>query len=119
MSAHKNFIHQTITNTPGTSGGFTLGSAVSGMLGLVTGDNGLSFDLEVYESSVGYEATRNCVYTHATPALTRGTFESSTSGSALNFTSAATVRVVATAVVDLGAGVGAAAALVAAAWSTT
>jgi hypothetical protein len=96
VSAQRNFIRQTISNTPGVAGGFTLSTAVSGFLGLEAGDDGLSFDLKITEGTSS-EARTGCVYTHGSTSLTRGTLEKSTTGAAVNFTSAAIVSVVATA----------------------
>lgn len=96
MSTQRNFIRQTISNTPGSAGGFTLSTPVSGFLGLEAGDDGLSFDLKITEGTSS-EARTGCVYTHGTTSLTRGTLEKSTTGAAVNFTSAAIVSVVATA----------------------
>ncbi len=97
MSTHRNFIRQTISNTPGTSGGFTLSTAVSGFLALEAGDTGLTFDLKITETGLGSEARTGCVYTHGTTSLTRGTLEKSTTGAAISFTVNAVVSVVATA----------------------
>lgn len=91
----KNLAWFTIGNTPGTSGDFTVSTAVDGLhVTLGAADDGLSFDARIFESGVGSEVRTGCTYTHGTTTLSRGTLESSTSGSALNFTSAAQVQLV-------------------------
>ena len=85
-----------ISNTPGTSSGFTLDSAVSNFLMPSSTDNTLTFKLNITENGVGTEIRRNCTYTHSTTTFTRGTMVRSTgtADAALDFTSAAIVSVV-------------------------
>ena len=86
-----------VTNTPGASGDFTVGPAVAPSLGLDATHDGLSMDVTIDEGS-SWEIRRACTYTHSGTTLSRGTLEDSSTGSAISFTSAAVVRVVATAV---------------------
>jgi hypothetical protein len=96
MSTIRDYVYQTISNTPGTGGNLTLSTAVTGNLALGAGDNGLTFEIEIEETSLGRESRRGCVYTHGTLTMTRGTLVKSTTGAAISFTAAATMRVVAT-----------------------
>lgn len=92
--SYKNLAWFTIGNTPSTSGNFTVSSAVDSLhVTLGAADDGLSFSARIFEAGVGSEVRTGCTYTHGTTTLTRGTLESSTSGSALNFTSAAQVQI--------------------------
>jgi len=92
--SYKNLAWFTIGNTPSTSGNFTVGSAVDSLhVTLGASDDGLSFSARIFETGVGSEVRTGCTYTHGTTTLTRGTLESSTSGSALSFTSAAQVQI--------------------------
>lgn len=87
-------VKQSVTNTPGTVSGFTLGAAVAEFMAFPAAANGLSFDCMIEEAGLGKELRTGCVYTHSGTTLTRGTLEASTSGSALNFTSACKVSIV-------------------------
>lgn len=93
MALHKNLVKITISNAPGTSGALTVSSAVAGFLGFGPSDDGKSFILRIEEPGVGVEV-RASVYTHSTTSLSRGTLEVSTTGSAINLTSAAIVSVI-------------------------
>lgn len=102
--SYKNICWFTIGNSPGTSGNFTVSTAVDGLhVTLGAADDGLSFDARIFESGVGSEVRTGCTYTHGTTTLSRGTLESSTSGSALNFTSAAQVQLLGQTAVSAGA----------------
>lgn len=96
MSTHKNMVKMSVSGTPGT-GTITLGSAVSGYQSLATayGANA-SVDVKISEGT-SWEICRECAYTHSGATLTRGTFEESSTGAAISFTSAAVVEVIATA----------------------
>ena len=85
-----------ISNTPGTSGNFTLSTAFTNSLLPASGDNGLAFKLNITENGVGTEIRRNCTYTYSTTTFSRGTMVRSTgtADAALDFTSAAIVSVV-------------------------
>lgn len=82
--------HFTVSNTPGT-GALSVSAAVTGpWRTMQAGDNGKLFDLTIIEGTE-WEVARNCTYTHGTTSFSRGTFEESSTGSAVSFTSAATV----------------------------
>lgn len=94
----KNLAYFAISNSPGTSGNLTVSTAVDALhVTLGASDDGGVFSTRIFEAGVGSEIRSGCTYTHGTTTLTRGTLESSTSGSALNFTSAAKVQVVSSA----------------------
>lgn len=87
----------TVSNTPSTTGAFTISAAVTGCNAFVAGDDvatGATFSIRAYEAGVGQEFRTGCTYTHSGTSLSRGTLEG---GSALDFTSAVTVEVIATA----------------------
>lgn len=92
----RDLIKCSISNAPGTTGGFTLAAAAANSLMPVAGDDGLKFKLNITQNGVGTEIRKDCTYTHSTPAFSRGTMVRSTgtADAALNFTSAAIVRVV-------------------------
>lgn len=92
----RDLIKARISNTPGTSGGFTLSTAFTNSLLPVAGDDGLSFKLNVTENGVGTELRKDCTYTHSSTSFSRGTMVRSTGAgdAALNFTAAAIVSVV-------------------------
>ena len=96
MSTHANMVKMTVTGTPGT-GTITLNAASSGYRSFATayGANA-TVDILITEGT-SWEVARNCTYTHSGTTVTRGTLESSSTGSAVSFTSAAVVSVVATA----------------------
>jgi len=91
----------TISNTPGTTDNFVIAGPATRSDGLPVRDltaahNGKSFTITAYDAA-GDEQRTGCVYTHATRTLTRGTLEDSSTGSAINLTSAAVVTVTITA----------------------
>jgi hypothetical protein len=81
---------------PGT-GTLTLGTATSGYQSFSSayGANA-TVDILITENT-DWEVARNCLYTHSGTTVDRGTFEASSSGNAVSFTSAAIVSVIATA----------------------
>lgn len=87
----------TVTGTPGT-GTITLNAATSGYqsFGTAYSSANATVDILITEGT-NWEVARNCTYTHSGTTVTRGTFEASSSGSAVSFTSAAIVSVIATA----------------------
>lgn len=94
----------TISNTPSTTGSFTISSAAaraSSAPSHVTfgaSHDGLTFKARIHEPSTGaWELRKGCTYTHSGTTLSRGTLEASSTGSAIDFTSAAIVAVVLTA----------------------
>lgn len=94
----KNLAYFAISNSPGTSGNLTVSTAVDALhVTLGTGDDGKVYSTRIFETGVGSEIRTGCTYTDGTTTLTRGTLETSTTGSALNFTSAAKVQIVSSA----------------------
>lgn len=90
-----NLRHFAISNSPGTSGNITVGAAADAFsLTLGAAQDGRVYDAQIYETGVGAEIRTGCTYTHGTTTLTRGTLETSTGAGALNFTSAAKVRII-------------------------
>ena len=98
MTTYIDRLSTTISNTPSTSGNFTLSTAVANYITLGSGQDQLYFDVLVFDSSIpGWEIRTQCQYTNSTTTLTRGTLVTSSTGSAINFTSAAIVSGVLTA----------------------
>lgn len=96
MSLHANNVANAVSGTPGT-GTITLGSAVSGAQSFASA-YGANATVDVFiTDGTAWEVARNCTYTHSGTTLSRGTLESSSTGSAVSLTSAAVVRVAATA----------------------
>ena len=96
MSTHANRVQMTVSGTPGT-GTITLNAASSGYRSFATayGANA-TVDVLITEGTA-WEVARDCTYTHSGTTLGRGTLENSSTGSAVSFTSAAVVSVIATA----------------------
>ena len=92
----RDLIKCSISNAPGTTGGFTLAAAAANSLMPGAGDDGLKFKLNITQNGVGTEIRKDCTYTHSSTSFSRGTMVRSTgtADAALNFTSAAIVRVV-------------------------
>lgn len=88
--SHRNRLVATISNSPGTSGALTISAAQSGYRSFVAGDDGLTFDVAIVDGSA-WEVRTGCTYTHSGTSLSRGTLEDSSTGSAINLTSAAVV----------------------------
>lgn len=87
-----NRVYFTLSGAPGTAGNFACSAAVSGYRSLGAADNGQSFDVFVTDGTA-WEVRTDCVYTHSTATLTRGTLEESSTGSAIDLTAAAKVGV--------------------------
>lgn len=96
MSLHRNRVQMTVTGAPGT-GTITLNAATSGYQSFSSayGANA-TVDILITEGT-SWEVARNCTYTNSGTTVTRGTLEASSTGSAVSFTSAAVVSVIATA----------------------
>ncbi len=77
-------------------GDVTISTASSGYRTFVSGDDGKSFDVTIKEGTA-WEVRTGCVYTHSGTTLSRGTLEDSSTGSAVAFTSAATLTATPTA----------------------
>ena len=96
MSLHRNRVQMTVTGAPGT-GTITLNAATTGYQSFSSayGANA-TVDILITEGT-SWEVARNCTYTNSGTTVTRGTLEASSTGSAVTFTSAAIVSVIATA----------------------
>lgn len=91
--AYRNRLVTTISAVAAAGlGAFTVGPAQSGYATFSAGDNGLTFDVSVVEGTA-WEVRTGCVYTHSGTTLSRGTLESSSTGSAIAFTAAAVLTV--------------------------
>lgn len=80
-----------MTVTGGGTGTLTLGSAVSGFQAFAAGDDGLPFSFGIKDGTA-FESNEG-VYTHSSKTLTRVAFGESSTGSALNVSTSATVFV--------------------------
>ena len=98
MSTHANRVKMTVTSVASSgTGDITLNAASTGFRSFATayGANA-TVDILITEGTA-WEIARNCTYTHSGTTLNRGTLENSSTGSAVAFTSAAVVSVIATA----------------------
>lgn len=96
MSVYRNNVAMSVSGTPGT-GTITLGSAVTGAQSFASAYGGnATVDVFITDGSA-WEVARNCTYTNSGTTLTRGTLEASSTGAVLSLTSAAVVRVAASA----------------------
>ena len=96
MSLHRNRVQMTVTGAPGT-GTITLNAATSGYQSFSSAYGAdATVDILITETT-SWEVARNCTYTNSGTTVTRGTLEASSTGSAVSFTSAAIVSVIATA----------------------
>ncbi|MBK6790850.1 MAG: hypothetical protein IPG77_25350 [Betaproteobacteria bacterium] len=98
MSTHANRVKMTVTSVASAgTGTITLNAASTGFRSFATayGANA-TVDILITEGTA-WEIARNCTYTHSGTTVSRGTLENSSTGSAVVFTSAAAVSVIATA----------------------
>lgn len=96
MATHANRVQMTVSGTPGT-GTITLGSASSGYRTFASAYGAdATVDVLIVDGTA-WEVARGCAYTNSGTTLSRGTLESSSTGSAISLTSAAIVSVIATA----------------------
>jgi len=95
-ATHRNRLVTAISNTPGASGALTIAAAAPGYRTFGAADDGLSFDVSIVDGTA-WEIRTGCVYTHSGTSLSPGTLEDSSTGSAINLTSAAVVTVTMTA----------------------
>ena len=86
----------TVSSAPGTTGNYVISGSVSGYQSFVSADNGLYFEIVVMDGS-NWEIDTGCQWTNSSTTLSRGTLVASSSGSAINFTSAAVITVTLTA----------------------
>lgn len=97
---HRNRLRCHITNNPGLTGDLIigrpasitslLGESLTGYRSFTAADDGLIFE-PTFDDGLAWEVRTDCAYTHATSTLTRGTLVDSSTGSAINLTSAAVV----------------------------
>lgn len=93
ISSAKNRVGMSVTGTPGT-GTITLNTAEAGYQSFATA-YGANANVDILlEDGNNWEVARDCTYTHSGTTVTRGTFEASSSGSAINLTSSAKVYVI-------------------------
>lgn len=100
MTQHANMVKVTAAS-PGT-GNITVSTAVSGFRTFATAfgsADAVVAGVRIQDASdaTKWEIARGCSYTYSTNALSRGTFESSSTGSVVDFTGAVVVSVIATA----------------------
>lgn len=96
IPTHAERIGFSVSNTPGTSSAFTVNAAETVYRAPAAGMDGYVFDVLAIEGT-SWEVRRDCVYTHSGTSLARGTLVDSSSGSAINFTSAVKIYEVPTA----------------------
>lgn len=82
MTAFLNRLKFVATNSPGTSGDITVGSAAFGFRALGSADDGKTLDV-VIEQGPEWEVRTGCVYTHAGTTLSRGALADSSTGGAI------------------------------------
>ena len=93
MTTFINRLSCTVGNAPGVSGDLiTVGAAASGRRTFGAGHDGALVDVTITDG-VNWEVRKNCIYTHATATLTRGTLLDSSSGGAIALTAAAIITV--------------------------
>ena len=85
-------IQQFITNNPGT-GNIVLGAAQAGFAALGASDDAHIFESVLIIDGNNWEVRSDCIYTHGTLLLTRGTFIASSIGSAISFTASAQIAI--------------------------
>lgn len=90
-TTHINRLRCSIANTPGLAGNVVVCAATSAARRTFTAaEDGKSFE-PTFEDGNNWEVRTGCVYTHATSTLTRGTLVDSSTGSAVDLTSATVV----------------------------
>lgn len=93
MTTLLNRLKTTILNSPGTTDGFVIGTAEVGFVTFGAAENGKTTDVLITEGDY-WELRKDCTYTDVAETLSRGTLVASSTGSAINFTTAAIVSVV-------------------------
>ncbi len=96
MSTHANRVQMTVSGTPGT-GTITLNAATTGYRSFASAYGGNATVDVLIVDGTAWEVARDCTYTNSGTTLTRGTLESSSTGSAISLTSSAVVSVIPTA----------------------
>ena len=99
MSTHANRVKMTVTSVASSgTGDITLNAASTGFRSFATAYSNANATVDILiTEGTAWEIARNCTYTHSGTTVSRGTLESSSTGSAVVFTSAAVVSVIATA----------------------
>lgn len=92
LYAHPEMIRQALTAAPGVAGDLVLGAALPGHAALGAAHDGLRFVASLRDG-LAWEVRRDCVYTHATQTLTRGTLVDSSSGAAVALGAGTVLRV--------------------------
>lgn len=82
---YKNRLKTTIINSPGLLDDFVIYTAVTGFRTFDVSMSGQSFDMVVVDNAQ-WEVRTDCIYTHATSTLSRGTLLDSSTGSAIDLT---------------------------------
>ncbi len=92
MSTHANRVQMSVSGTPGT-GTITLNAATTGYRSFASAYGGNATVDVLIVDGTSWEVARDCTYTNSGTTLTRGTLESSSTGSAISLTSSAVVSV--------------------------
>ena len=100
MPANLNRRSFAVTAAPGAAGNFSVGAAVTSMLSLDATHDGQTIPTVLALDGTAWEVRINCVYTHGTLTLTRGTLQSSSTGSAITLSASAVVTVTMSATVQ-------------------
>ncbi len=96
MSTHANRVQMSVSGTPGT-GTITLNAATTGYRTFASAYGGNATVDVLIVDGTAWEVARDCTYTNSGTTLTRGTLESSSTGSAISLSSSAVVSVIPTA----------------------
>jgi len=88
----KDMVKMCVTNTPGTTGTFVL-TPIALFNSLGSSENGLIFNIRVFDSSGNWNIYLNNTWTNSSSTLSGGTFSSSSSGSPISWSSGVTVTV--------------------------
>jgi len=97
MSLHRNRVQMTVSSVDGVTGELTLGSATTAYQSFSSAYGAdATVDILITQGN-NWEVDRNCSYNNTNGKVTRGTFEASSSGSAVTFNNTAIVSVIATA----------------------
>lgn len=84
----------TISNTPGTSGAFTVSAADAGAVRVPRAADDAQVCRLFIREGTAFEIRSGAIYTHSGTSMSRGSLVDSSTGSAISFTSAAIVTVI-------------------------
>lgn len=88
----KDRLQSAVTSVAGSGlGAFTLAGALPGFRGFAASDDGQTFNNVLIVEGSAWEIRDGCVYAHSGTTLSRGTLRDSSTGSAVAFSSAATL----------------------------